>query len=228
MQREDAPDSWTGLTVSAIAPNHQQFAFGQGSELWEGNLRDSIDLHRYAGVHEANITHSIYSADGRWLVTASLDGTASIWRADRSRDFSVHEVLRHESAVDHAAFSPSGLQVVTCSRDGYVRVWDVASGMPVTGKLPHTGRFLCARIVGNRVVSASDEGVKQWPLPEVPAEWSEPLALLAEFIAGRTVDETSRATYLPLTESSKRWDSLKRWYTEQEHVPEIIEAYLLE
>ncbi len=221
----------TRLRGSAIFPNHQRAVYGLGSKLVIWDLKNGTELSWHVGVHDAPINHSGFSADGRWLVTTSVDKTAVIWRVDGLGAVSVHKVLRHDSAVDQAAFSPSGEQVVTCSRAGYVRVWDVATGMPVTGKMPHTGKLLCARIVGNRVVSASAEGtVKEWPLPQVPENWNEPLAQLAEFIAGRTVDQTGRATFLSGAEKEERWDSLKRWHEEQDEdrIPKVIDAYLSE
>ena len=54
-----------------------------------------------------------FSPDGRFVVTASLDGTARFWEAATGK--AIGEPLRHESAVLSAAFSPDGRFVVTAS-----------------------------------------------------------------------------------------------------------------
>jgi WD40 repeat protein len=57
------------------------------------------------------------------VVTASIDGTARVWRADGT-DTPV--VLKgHTEAVWQAAYSPDGQFIVTASDDGTARVWQV-------------------------------------------------------------------------------------------------------
>jgi len=49
--------------------------------------------------------------DGRWVVTASWDGTARVWEAAAGKPLG--QPLRHDGAVNSAAFSPDGKWVVT-------------------------------------------------------------------------------------------------------------------
>ena len=51
-----------------------------------------------------------FSPDGRFVVTASEDGTARIWEAATGK--AIGEPLRHEKKVSSAAFSPDGRFVV--------------------------------------------------------------------------------------------------------------------
>jgi WD40 repeat protein len=66
-----------------------------------------------------------YSPNGEWLVTASSDHTARIWRAATGKSMAV---LPHDAVVLGAEFSPGGQWIVTVTAgDGVVRVWDAAS-----------------------------------------------------------------------------------------------------
>ncbi|OJH38339.1 CHAT domain-containing protein [Cystobacter ferrugineus] len=71
--------------------------------------------------HQAQINAVTFSRDGQWVVTASGDNTARVWRADGTGTL---VVLRgHEKEVWSAAFSPNGQWVVTASGDNTARVW---------------------------------------------------------------------------------------------------------
>jgi WD40 repeat protein len=65
-----------------------------------------------------------YSPDGQWLVTASEDRTARIWRAANGKSA---VVLPHDREVVFAMFSPGGRWVVTGDADRVIRVWDPAT-----------------------------------------------------------------------------------------------------
>ena len=66
--------------------------------------------------------------DGRWVVTASLDGTARVWEAEGG--VPVAALLAHQGMVFHAAFCPDGRHIVT-DPGGAVRIWDIK---PLGGK----------------------------------------------------------------------------------------------
>jgi WD40 repeat protein len=66
-----------------------------------------------------------FSPDGRWLVAASADGLARLWKATGAPG----PVLRgHGGAVFDARFSPDSRRVVTTGGDGTTRVWEAATG----------------------------------------------------------------------------------------------------
>jgi WD40 repeat protein len=82
--------------------------------------------------HARAVTAAELSPDGERLLTASLDGTARLWRVGDGASLGV---MRPGGAVVSAAFSPGGARVLTGSRDGAVRIWDGRSGAPIGGEM---------------------------------------------------------------------------------------------
>ncbi|WP_147333195.1 hypothetical protein, partial [Archangium gephyra] len=71
--------------------------------------------------HEGYVWSAAFSPDGQRIVTASLDKTARVWKADGRGE---PVVLRgHEASVSSAEFSPDGHRIVTASSDKTARVW---------------------------------------------------------------------------------------------------------
>jgi WD40 repeat protein len=108
--------------------------------------------------HRAGVSLASFSPDGGRVLTASLDGTARVWKADGSGE---PIVLRgHGGEVDAAAFSPDGTHVATTSSDGTVRIWRADGlGAPVVLE-GHTGKVGAVAFSpdGTRVATASEDG----------------------------------------------------------------------
>ena len=81
--------------------------------------------------HTESLYHAAFSPDGQYVVTASFDKTARLWRADGT---GVPITLQgHTGSVVHAAFSPDGQYVVTASFDKTARLWRAdGTGEPIT------------------------------------------------------------------------------------------------
>ena len=79
-----------------------------------------------------------FSADGKRVVTASVDLTARVWDAETGKP--VGEALKHDGPVFSASFSADGKRVVTASDDKTARVWDAETGKPVGEPLKHEGK----------------------------------------------------------------------------------------
>ena len=76
--------------------------------------------------HDEQMTHVVYSRDGRQLATASMDRTVKIWDAATG---TVRFTLRgHAGNVWNVAFSPNGKLLASASADHTVKVWNAATG----------------------------------------------------------------------------------------------------
>jgi WD40 repeat protein/tetratricopeptide (TPR) repeat protein len=92
--------------------------------------------------HDGTILAAAFSADGRLLVTGSMDGTAQVWAApgdgplnDPTLGTPVGPPLGHRAPVVAVGLSPDGRLALTAASDlmrrGSVRLWDVGTGRQV-------------------------------------------------------------------------------------------------
>ena len=90
----------------------------------EVSAEEEVDADEEVGAEEFGpLTGVAFSPDNQLVVTASMDGTARVWKADGSdRDHPV-VLSGHTNYVTSAAFSPDSKHVVTTSRDKTARVW---------------------------------------------------------------------------------------------------------
>ena len=126
-------------------------------------IQDASGRHRVVlKGHTSDVRALDFSRDGKWLASASEDGTARIWSA---RDGAPRRVLRHGTgAVTDIAFSRDARHVATAAADGTVRVWPVAAGPPVL-MYGHSGPVTSVGFdrTGRHVVSAGQDGtVRIW------------------------------------------------------------------
>ncbi|RZL49483.1 MAG: hypothetical protein EOP00_06960 [Pedobacter sp.] len=76
--------------------------------------------------HTNQIHNANFSADDKFIVTASEDFTAKIWS---SRDgYLIQNLVGHAKAVMNAEFSPDAKLVATASWDNTAKIWSVLSG----------------------------------------------------------------------------------------------------
>jgi WD40 repeat protein len=115
-----SPDGGTAL---ALVENN--------AKLW--NLANNAQAASLA--HKGRVVDADFSPDGKFIVTASLDGTAQLWLA--ATGTATNAPLAHTDQVFSAKFSPDGTRVVTASKDRTARIWDVATGKPVGQPMPH-------------------------------------------------------------------------------------------
>jgi WD40 repeat protein len=108
--------------------------------------------------HSRPVVSAQFSADGRWIVTASEDRTARVW--DAATGAEVLGLRGHSQALLSAAFSPDSRRVVTVSTDGTVRLWradpERVYGLPLKGHHKPLTAVAFSRD-GRRLVTASED-----------------------------------------------------------------------
>lgn len=98
------PTHWTGLVQAAIG---------------------SIVSRSLRG-HEGAVRRAMFSPDGRWIVSASGDGTVQLWELGNGTRQSI--LLRADQGAWSVAISPDSSKVLAASQSGVVYVLDLLTG----------------------------------------------------------------------------------------------------
>jgi WD40 repeat protein len=143
-----------------VSPDGQTVWVGQGENgqgvevlaVADGSLRPVILPH-------TNSVHSIvFTADGRTVVTASLDRTLCVWdTATGRRRF---PPLAHSQMVQFVACTPDGRTIASKQNDSLLRVWRLPAGVPARTLEPG-GEYTLARFAagGRYLVPTSGAGI---------------------------------------------------------------------
>ena len=104
--------------------------------------------------HGGRVYGTTYSADGRWIASASADQSVRIWNAKTGAQTKV--LSGHVGAVYSVSFSPDGALLVSCGADKSIRLWDTLGGrqlkqIPVAAAALYSVAFFAD---GKRVATA--------------------------------------------------------------------------
>jgi WD40 repeat protein len=101
-----------------------------------GDLQGNVILRLAGGTvvplagHSTSITSIASSPDGRYLATASMDGTAQVWNAANGKLVSTLGG-NGGAGLTSVQFAPDNRRLLTVDNRGFVRVWDAGIGEPV-------------------------------------------------------------------------------------------------
>ncbi len=130
----------------------------------------------FAG-HEDAVLSARFSRDGKQIVTASRDRTASLWDAASGKP--LHRFQEgHEFLVSAAEFFPGGNLLATGAGDNSVRAWNVTEGTQLATFTP-TGRIgtLAVSPDGKWITTGSvGHNVQIWSAPKGPGPGTAQLA----------------------------------------------------
>jgi WD40 repeat protein len=90
-----------------------------------GKAQERPDIVWMRGWHLGAVNFVSFSSDGQYLISASADRTAKIWRV--SDENLVRTFVGHSSGVNCAVFSPDGNYAATGDQNT-LRVWRLSDG----------------------------------------------------------------------------------------------------
>ena len=125
------------------------------------NALQAANFSRVLRGHSEIVWTATFSPDGERILTASLDHTARLWKADGTP---LALLDGHSDSVNVAWFSPDGKYLATASSDKTARLWR-ADGTPVTTLSGHSGIVLWASFSpdSQRILTTSnDQTARLW------------------------------------------------------------------
>ena len=107
---------------------------GAGASIWSADNRSKpLTVITHPGKEKNEIKYARFSSNGKWLATASTDGTARIWDAATYKP--VTDPINRGYPVHCTRFSPDSSRLVVGGEDGQAAVYDTAKwklvGTPV-------------------------------------------------------------------------------------------------
>tara|TARA_B100000073_G_scaffold345068_1_gene353257 strand:+ start:7552 stop:9300 length:1749 start_codon:yes stop_codon:yes gene_type:complete len=154
--------------ISAIAQSHRHIVTGgYDNKLILWNLTnqfqpESVDMV----MHDHLVSHCQFRSDGLFVVSASSDCTARLWRCIENRLFLERVLTGHSDDLVMASFSSDGTKIATASMDLSIKVFDLL-GTCIQSFTGHTDYLNSVQWFDNDkyLVSSADDGfVKIWSL----------------------------------------------------------------
>ena len=134
MQRSPAARFTRSPGPGAIrfSPDGSRLSGASGDEakiLDAGTGRELLTLVGHTGW----VNDVVFSPDGKWLASLSLDKTVKIWSLDPGREKVLATVPGAVYGI-RVAFSPTGQEFATNGGDGSATIWDATTGEPNQGE----------------------------------------------------------------------------------------------
>jgi WD40 repeat protein len=132
--------------------------FGKSVRLWTNQGGLLAELKHDHMVRDAN-----FSSSGERLVTASEDGTVTIWDAQSGKPLGAP--LEHPAKVHSVDFGPEGKLVATGCDNGMASVWNWRLGVRVCPDLEHTTGGVysaCFSMDGRLLITAAEGELRFW------------------------------------------------------------------
>ncbi|MDR2700830.1 MAG: caspase family protein [Spirochaetaceae bacterium] len=111
--------------------------------------------------HSDTVSTAVFSADGRYIVSASWDMSVKLWDTGTGRERAAF--LGHTDVVNSAAISGDNRFIASAARDGTVRIWDTETGREKI-KLEENAFNVAFNTDNKSIITFSINGIKQWDI----------------------------------------------------------------
>lgn len=149
------------ITALAFSPDGKQVAASGYHELTLWKVEDGSLERRLPGLGE-RVYDIAYSADGKWLATASGDpgqfGSVKLWMAEPGGGGKpVRDLVESTDSVFAVSFSPDSKLLAAAGADRAIRIWEAESGKLLATIEDHADWILDVAFSpdGKRLASAS-------------------------------------------------------------------------
>lgn len=133
-------------------PDGKRFVTASGASafVWSVDRRDKpLAIITHPGKGKSEMKHARFSPDGKWLATASTDGTARVWDAATYKPAT--EPIKRGFPVLCVRFSPDSSRLVVGGEDAQAAVFDTATWKPVGKPIVFPGPVFSAAITADNL-----------------------------------------------------------------------------
>jgi WD40 repeat protein len=142
--------------------------------IWEvvSNNKEPLEPKLKLVGHSDRVLSASYSRSGAFIVTASQDKTARVWKSEDGE--LIWELRGHTNGVWYADFSPDVNFLVTASLDGSIRLWSTLMGAQIAEFRGHKGAVYSAEFSPDGkhlLTSSADKTARVWQASRVVGQF---------------------------------------------------------
>lgn len=135
------------------------------TKIWDIVTRQPITELTQTG----DVTSVIFSQDGKWLATGSVDGTVLLWKVEGTSFNQAGNSLRLSGKPQALAFSSDSKWLAGSSLSGFAVLWDVSTAQEMA-RIPHgdpvTG--ISFSLDGSQLFTVARKVVRIWDVSAIP------------------------------------------------------------